>query len=168
MFRRLVQFYKIMKDKIPDYFKIPIPSLHHQVGYRSTNVIETIFCRTDRYLNSFFPDSVIAWNGIGSVLRGAESLSVFKKNILKVIRPVKKSLFNIHNPNGIRWIFQMRVGLSPLKSHKKSHNFQDTPDDLCACLLNAETTQHFLLKCPNYNEYRHHLFQSLNTFSACV
>ena len=56
----------------------------------------------------------------------------------------------------------MRVGLSPLKSHKKSHNFQDTPNDLCACLLNAETTQHFLLECPNYNVHRHHLFQTLN------
>jgi hypothetical protein len=53
-----------MKDKTPDYLKIPIPSLHHEVGYRSINVIEKIFCRTDRYLNSFFPDSVIAWNGI--------------------------------------------------------------------------------------------------------
>ena len=95
-------------------------------------------------------------------MRGAKSLSIFKKNILKVIRPAKKSLFNIHNPNGIRWIFQLRVGLSPLKSHKKSHNFQDTPDDLCACLLNVETTQHFLLKCPNYNEHRHHLFQIIN------
>ena len=76
---------------------------------------------------------------------------------------MKKSLFNIHNPNGIRWIFQLRVGLSPLKSHKKSHNFQDTPDDLCACLQNVETTQHFLLKCLNYNEQRHHLFQIVNT-----
>ena len=160
-FRRLVQFYKIMNDKTPDYLKIPIQSLQ-RVGHRSTNVIDKIFCRTDKYLNSFFPDSVIAWNGIGPLLRGAISLSIFKKNILKSIRPVNKSLFNIHNPNGISRIFQLRVGLSPLKSHKKSHGFHNTPDDLCACLLNAETTQHFLLKCPNYNEHRHHLFQILN------
>jgi hypothetical protein len=80
-----------MKDKTPDYLKIPIQSLQRQVGYRSTNVIETIFCRTDRYLKSIFPDSVIAWNGISPVLRGAESLSIFKKNILTVTRPVKKA-----------------------------------------------------------------------------
>ena len=134
--------------------------MQRQSGYRSTNVIETIFCRTDRYLKSFFPDNVIAWKS--PVLRGAETLSIFKKNILKVIRPVKKSLFNIHNPNGIRWIFQLRVGVSPLKSHKKSHNFQDNPDDLCACSVNAETTHHFLSKCPGYNEHRHLLFQTLN------
>ena len=76
---------------------------------------------------------------------------------------MKNSLFNIHNPNGIKWIFQLRVDLSPLKSHKKSHNFLDTPDDLCACLLNVETTQHFLLKCPNYNVHRQNLFQIVNT-----
>ena len=62
-----------MNDKSPDYLKIPTPSLLRQVGYRPTNVIETIFCRTDRYLKSFFPDSVIAWNGMRPVLRGAET-----------------------------------------------------------------------------------------------
>ena len=55
-FRRLVQFYKIMNDETPDYLKILIPSLQGQFGYRSTNIIETTFCRTDRYLKSFFPE----------------------------------------------------------------------------------------------------------------
>ena len=99
---------------------------------------------------------------IGPELRGAESLSIFKKNILKLYRPAKKSLFNIYDPNGIKWIFQLRVGLSPLKSHKKLHNFKDTPDDTCLCSLNAETSQHYLLHCPNFFEYRNKLFQILN------
>ena len=104
----------------------------------------------------------MSWNNIGPELRSAKSLSIFKKNILKIIRPEKKDLFNIHNPNGIKWIFQLRVGLSPLKSHKKLHNFKDTPDDTCQCNLNAENTQHFLLKCPNYNAQRKVLFETLN------
>jgi hypothetical protein len=74
---------------------------------------------------------------------------------------VKRNIFNIHNPNGIRWIFQLRVGLSPLKSHKYHHNFQDTPDDECVCRY-AETTQHFLLKCPFYNVQRLNVFQTVN------
>ena len=163
-FRRLVQFYKIMNDKTPDYLKIPIPPMQgHLFGYRSTNVLKTIFCRTDRYRHSFFPDSVLAWNGIGPELRSAKSISVFKKNVLNIIRPVKKGLFNIHHPNGIKWIFQLRVGLSPLKSHKKSHGFMDTQNDLCECLLNAESTHHFLLKCPNYLEQRRELFKTVNS-----
>ncbi len=70
-------------------------------------------------------------------------------------------MFSIHHPIGIKWIFQLRVGLSPLKSHKKRHNFQDTPDDKCVC-TNAETTPHFLLECPMFTLYRNNLFETLN------
>ena len=108
--------------------------------------VPSIKCRTDRYRNSFYPDSVNSWNNIGPELRSAENLSIFKRNILNIIRPAKKSLFGIVNPKGIRWIYQLRVGLSPLKSHKKSHHFQDTPNEICSCLIGAETTQHFNFK----------------------
>ena len=161
-FRRLTQFYKIIKNLTPEYLRVPILPLHnHLAGNRSSNVLRPIFCRTDRHQNSFFPDSVISWNNIGPELREAKSLSVFKNNILKIIRPTKRSIFNIHNPMATRWIFQLRVGLSPLKSHKKAHNFQDTPNDKCLCNF-PETTLHFLLKCTIYNEFRPTLFQILD------
>ena len=115
-------------------------------------------CRTDKYKKSFYPDAVTSWNNIGPELRGAQSLSIFKTNILKIIRPAKNAIFDIFNPC-IKWIFQLRVGLSPLKSHKMRHNFADTPSDTCNCTLNAETTQHFLLECPIYNVLRQELFE---------
>ena len=71
-------------------------------------------------------------------------------------------MFKIHDPKGINWIFQLRVGLSPLKSHKLIHNFLDTPNDKCSCTLNAETSLHFLLHCPNYLDQRRELFQTIN------
>ena len=116
----------------------------------------------------FFAPSLIipcvaSWNNIGPDLRGAKSLSVFKINIFKIIRPVKKEIFNIHNPTCIRWIFQLRVGLSPLKGHKTRHNFADTPNDTCRCSLNAETTQHFLLECPIFNVHRQELFELVDS-----
>ena len=161
-FRRLTQFYKIMNNLTPEYLKVPIPPLHgHLFGCRSTNVIRPISCRTERYQNSFFPNGVTSWNDIGPELRGSKSLSAFKKNILNIIRPKKRSVFDIHDPNGIRWIFLLRVGLSPLKSHKKAHNFLDTPTDKCTC-NQAETTSHFLLKCIKYENQRLILFQQLN------
>ena len=163
IYRRLSQFYKIMNGLTPEYLRIPIPKLHgHLFGDRYTNVLNTLFCRTDRFLNSFFPDSIHMWNDLGPELRGAESLSVFKQRLLKLYRPLKKSLFDIYDTFGIKYIFQLRVGLSPLKSHKKSHNFQDTPDDTCHCTLTAETSQHYLLHCPMYNELRRELFQKIN------
>ena len=73
----------------------------------------------------------------------------------------KKSLFNIHD-SGIKWIFQLRVGLSPLKSHKKAHHFLDTPDETCCCFQNiAETSCHYLLHCPNFTNHRNELFLTL-------
>ena len=50
---------------------------------------------------------------------------------------------------------------SSFKSDKRRHNFPDTMDDLCIC-TDAETTQHFLLKCPFYDVHRIVLFQTLN------
>ena len=31
----------------------------------------------------------------------------------------------------MKWLFQLRVGLSPLQAHKNNHNFSDTPCDKC-------------------------------------
>ena len=163
IFRRLTQFYKIMTGLTPEYLRIPIPPTHdHLFGNCHTNVLKTIFCRTERYHNSFFPNSITLWNELGPELRGAESISIFKQSLLKIYRPQGKSVFEIHDPKGINWIFQLRVGLSPLKSHKLIHNFLDTPNDKCSCTLDAETSLHFLLHCPNYLDQRRELFQTIN------
>ena len=96
MFRRLTQFYKIMSGLTPEYLRTPIQSLHgHLFGERFTNVLNTFFCRTDRFENSFFPNSVTMWNELGPELRGSVSLSSFKQSILKIYRPVKKTLIDI-------------------------------------------------------------------------
>ena len=43
MFRRLVQFYKIMTNQTPDYLRIPTLSLHHHLyGVRFGNVLKEI------------------------------------------------------------------------------------------------------------------------------
>ena len=60
------------------------------------------------------------------------------------------------------------MGLSPLKSHKKAHGFQDTPDDTCCCSQQAgtrdspETSGHFLLHCPSFTNHRKELFSIIN------
>ena len=55
------------------------------------------------------------------------------------------------------------MGLSPLRSHKCAHKFNDTPNELCSCRLNtAETTSHFLLYCPNFFNLRKALYATVN------
>ena len=145
-----------MHNLTPDYLRHPIP-IRSNYGFRSAGTINAIPFRTDRYRHSFYPDSIKSWNNLGPELRDAKSLAVFKTSILKIIRPVKKDIFNIHNRKGTSWIFQMRVGLSPLKSHKMKHGFIDTPVDTCDCLQNVETTHHFLLVCPLFTIFRKEL-----------
>ena len=72
------------------------------------------------------------------------------------------SIFGIHNPIGIKYIYQLRVGLSCLKAHKKSHNFKDTPDDNCLCCTGREDLTHFLLKCPLFSNQREKLLRTVN------
>jgi len=162
-YRRVVQFYKIMKGLTPGYLRDPIPPIrNHLFGNRQTNVIQNIYCRNDRFCNSFFPNSIVIWNELGPDLRGSESLSLFKNRLLKIYRPAKKDVFDIHDHEGIKRLYQLRVGLSPLLNHKKSHNFIDTPNDICICTRNSETTQHYLLHCTNYINQRRDLFHTLN------
>ena len=68
----------------------------------------------------------------------------------------------MHEPDGIRHIFQLRVGLSPLRAHKKHHKFADTPDDGCRCGTGIETTEHFLVNCPLFKTQRESLFSYVN------
>ena len=56
----------------------------------------------------------------------------------------------------------MRVGLSQLRSHKKHHNFLDTPSDKCLCKQGIEDTRHFLLQCPFYATHREALVNTVN------
>ena len=105
---------------------------------------------------------ILSFCGMVWKLRGSESLAVFKRNLLKLYRLPKKSLFNIYD-DGTEWIFQLRVGLSPLRSHKRAHNFDDTPNDFCNCSPNiAETSCHFFFNCSNFVNPRKVLFATVN------
>ena len=61
-----------------------------------------------------------------------------------------KSIFVIHDPVGVRYLFQLRVGLSHLRSHKYRHNFTDTTSHICHCNQGIEDTNHFIFSCPDY------------------
>ena len=66
----------------------------------------------------------------------------------------KKSIFNIHDPLGLQYLFHLRVGLSPLRSRNKRHGFADTLLDNCICDHGVEDTNHFLFLCPLYATQR--------------
>ena len=65
-----------------------------------------------------------------------------------------KSVFGVHDPVGLQYLFQLRVRLSPLRNHKSHHNFIDTPSDICQCNQDVEDTSHSLFFCHLYISQR--------------
>ena len=89
--RRLCQFYKVQNDLTPSYIKEPIPQPRMFLyGQRRENVLHETPCRTSRFLNSFYPDTIRSWNNIGYEFRNCSSLSQFKSKLLNLIRPPQK------------------------------------------------------------------------------
>ena len=81
--------------------------------------------------------------------------------MLKLYRPNKNEIYGIHDPIGLRFLFQLRVDLSPLKYHKYSHHFLDIINPQCLCNDDVENTCHYLLKCPLFLESRGILLDSV-------
>ena len=48
---------------------------------------------------------------------------------------------------------QIRVEFSDLRDHRFNHRF-NCPSPICSCGIEDETTTHFLLSCPRYNNLR--------------
>ena len=118
--RRLFQMFKIHNGLTPNYLTENLPSNRRLLyGNINPNIYHQISCNTARYKNSFFPDSIKAWDNVGATFHSCTSLSNFKNQLCALIRPNIKLTFNIHDRQGLKYIFQLRVGLSLLRSHKK-------------------------------------------------
>ena len=78
----------------------------------------------------------------------------FRNSLLKVGRPTQNSIYNIHDPLGIKYLTRLRLGLSHLNEHEFGNNFQDCLNPLCSCSLQLETTNHYFLHCHYYNDIR--------------
>ena len=153
--RRILQVHKIVNNRTPFYLKAKLPIHHrHHIGANVPNTIRSVLCRTERYKKSFFPDAISSWNTFISHFPNMPSFNMLKSYTTSFFRPSKKSIFGIHDPSGIRYLYQLRVSLSPLRSHKMLHNFDDTPSNLCPCSQSIEDTDHFLFKCPLHATHR--------------
>ena len=83
------------------------------------------------------------------------SSRLLKNDIISLIRPESKRFFKIHDPTGLRYIFQLRIRLSHLKGHKYCHKFIDTPFWYLSMQAKALKIQDiFLLSCPLYTVQR--------------
>ena len=106
------------------------------------------------FKNLFFPSTIIECNKLAPDLRISDSYSAFNTDILNFISPSQNSIFNCHNLKALKFITRLRLGLSHLRYHKFKHNFQDSLNDFCNCVLNTESTSHYLLHCLLFEDER--------------
>ena len=149
-FRKLSCFYKLFNSKNPCYLFKLIPSRIASYATRNMDNIPLFKTRHSFLKNSFFPSTIIEWNNLDHNIRNSSSFNIFRRSILKFIRPSANSFFNCHNPKGIKFITRLRLGLSHLREHKFKHSFQDSLNPFCSCGLDIESTGHYLLHCPTY------------------
>ena len=160
--RRLTLFYKFLNNLSPEYTVDPIPPLHQsQYRLRNQDVIGQVKVRTEKFKSSFYPNCLSEWNKLEPELRQAPSVAVLKKKLLSIIRPPAKSVYGIHDPEGLSYLTQLRVGLSKLNFHNFKLNFRDTENPMCPTSDGIEDTEHFLLLCPSFDVQRQDLLAGI-------
>ena len=154
-YRKMNFLYKVLKSESPSYLFNTIANSnngHHQT--RHSGNIPSFFAKHDYFKNSFFPSAITEWNKLDCYIRNADLFKVFEKYLLNFIRPMLNSIYNIHDPLGVKYLTRLRIGFSHLKEHKFKHNFQDLIDPMYGCSSGIETTIHFFLHCANFNIQR--------------
>ena len=115
---RILQIHKIIDRKTPVYLREKLSPNRRPFLSR---VFRDIKCGT----NSFFPDAIASWNNFITHFEHFPTFDGLKDHLIALLRPDAKSIFGLHDPIGLRLLFQLRVSLSPFLN-KKRYNFIDT------------------------------------------
>ena len=166
--RKLCCFYKVYKSHSPKYLFNIILVTVSRYNTRNTNNIPQFKIKHNFFRNSFFPSAVIEWNKLDLNISNSESLNIFKKSLLKFMCPSGSSVFNCHNPRGVKLLTRLRLGLSYLCEHKFKHGFQDSLNPICTCGNDIKTSAHFLLPCPHYSNERSNFLNTIKNINRNI
>ena len=84
------------------------------------------------------------------------------------MRPNPNSVFNCHDPEAIKYLSRIRLGLSHLREHKFKHSFQDTLNPICTCGSDIEKTSHCLISCPIFDAERNTLLNNIRQIAPSI
>ena len=85
------------------------------------------------FKNSFLPTVIKECDKIDVNICNSASFNVFKRVILKFIRPSPSQVINAESSEGLKFLTRIRLGLRFLADHKFRHNFQDCGNPICSC-----------------------------------
>ena len=160
-YRKLLSFYKVFKNESPRYLFNIIPISNPAYSTRNNVNIPLFKNNHNFFKNSFFPSTITKWNNLDLNVRNSNTSGTFKNAILKFIRLSPDSVFECHNPQGIKFLTRHHLGLSNLREHKFKHSFQDSLNPLFNCGAEVESASHYLLHCPIYSNDRSSLLSAI-------
>ena len=120
MSRRVLQMHEIIDGKTPKYLRDCLPP-NRNIVLNLPYVFQEFKTRTDRYAGSFFPNAISLWNNFITFFQNFPTFLQLKNHLISLFRPHSCPIFGIHDPISLRHLFQLRVGLSKLREHKKRH-----------------------------------------------
>ncbi len=149
------------KVGVPNYLRDLVPrTVGERAGYvlRNANDLSTVRTKKVKVYNSFVPKTVREWNNLGNY-RYAPSLSSFKASYKNGMLRSPNPLYSIEQGDANIYHTRLRLGLSHLKSHLFTYNL--IPDPMCGCGLEAETIDHYILRCPTYGMARIEMYHTM-------
>ena len=165
-YRKLSFLHKVVANQSPFYLFNMIPRKNTSPPTRGLDNIPLLGNKHNFFKNIYFSATIKEWNRLDIDIWKSDSISIFKKRILSFIRPLPNKVSNSHNPQGLKLLTRLRLGLSHLRYHKFKHNFLDTINPLCSCGSDIETTLHFFLYCPNFLECKNTLLSRISEINS--
>ena len=143
--RKVLHLFKIRSNLIAVYLNDKLPPLRTPTR-RNTNpqIFREIRSKTHRFKTSLFPNAIESWNNVIIYFHGNITFRKLKIHLLCLMRPMYKRVFNIHDPKGIEYLFQLRMNLRPLRlltPHRIFARVIKVSKILVISYLNAENLQ---------------------------
>ena len=164
--RKLCYLSKVISSKRPSYLFDMLPSL--QRSQRNQGFFQPLLCRIEIFKNSFLPYTINEWNKLDPQIRRIDSYVGFRKKLISFFEPTENKNFSIYGTSGIKLLNRLRVDFRHLNEHMFRNNFADTFNPLYSCSLETESTDHFFLRCRNYNNIRITLMNELNDIDNSI
>ena len=160
---KLILFYKIMNNLTPPFLTNLLPPLASDLNpYHRRRPLDRRppRCKTELYAASFFPSTTVMWNELPDDMKICTSLSKFKRYIKRSDSTVPPYYYTgARLPQVI--LTRLRVGMSDLKSHLVTRHILANPR--CECGFISETSHHYLLECPKFEQARNATISKLPT-----
>ena len=87
---------------------------------------------------------------------------------MEFTRPLSNSVFDIYNPDGIKLLTRLRLGLSHLSEYKLKHGFNDIINPIFICGGDIESINNFFLHCPEHCEPKQTLFDNIQSIDKIL